>query len=95
MDRDCCSGSAMWAFDLEKRQHEFESGHLVPTKVYESKTATLAQIQRESGMPEELVHGVGGFPGEKGPIKIKDDGREVGRPRDDVKVSPPALPPRK
>ncbi|GAA6060717.1 hypothetical protein JCM10212_003338 [Sporobolomyces blumeae] len=76
-------GSAMWAFDLEKRQHEFKSGHLVPTKVYESKTARIASMQASSGIPDEVVHGIGGYPGTKGPVKIKEDGSEIGKPVDE------------
>lgn len=75
---------------LEKRQHEFASGQLKPTKVYASKTARIAQMQSESGIPEEVVHGVGGFPGTKGPIKITKEGEEIGKPL----TQPPALPPR-
>jgi len=37
-------------------------------------------MQSDSGIPEEIVHGVGGFPGSKGPIKITKDGEEIGKP---------------
>lgn len=73
-------GAAMYAHDLEKRQHEFSSGQLKPTKRYSSKTRRIAEMQNDSGIPDEIVHGIGGFPGEKGPIKILPDGTEVGKP---------------
>ncbi|GAA5961832.1 hypothetical protein JCM3765_004088 [Sporobolomyces pararoseus] len=85
-------GAAMYAHDLEKRQHEFSSGNLKPTKVYESKTARIAEMQASSGIPEEVVHGIGGFPSQKGPIKILKDGSEIGKPSGDKQ--PSALPPR-
>ncbi|GAA5944102.1 hypothetical protein JCM3775_003901 [Rhodotorula graminis] len=84
-------GAAMWAHDLEKRQHAFSSGALKPTKVYASKTAALAAQQRAADIPEEVMRGPGGFPLAKGPIRIEKDGAEVGLPA----VGPPALPPRK
>ncbi|TNY24626.1 hypothetical protein DMC30DRAFT_413230 [Rhodotorula diobovata] len=84
-------GAAMWAHDLEKRQHAFSSGSLKPTKVYASKTAALAERQRAADIPEEVVRGPGGFPLEKGPVRIEKDGEEVGVPAG----GPPALPPKK
>ncbi|GAA5874891.1 hypothetical protein JCM16303_004935 [Sporobolomyces ruberrimus] len=73
-------GAAMYAHDLEKVQHEYRSGHLIPTKVYESKTAKIHEMQVNSGIPEEVVHGIGGYPGVKGPVKIGKDGEEIGKP---------------
>ncbi|GAA5929672.1 uncharacterized protein JCM15063_004216 [Sporobolomyces koalae] len=73
-------GAAMYAHDLEKRQHEFSSGSLRPTREYVSKTAKIAELQAESGIPEEIVHGVGGYPAVKGPVRIAADGHEVGKP---------------
>ncbi|BGP38870.1 hypothetical protein JCM10449v2_002808 [Rhodotorula kratochvilovae] len=84
-------GAAMWAHDLEKRQHAFSSGALKPTKVYASKTAALAAQQRAADVPDELLSGVGGFPARKGPVRIEKSGEEVGVPRG--RVAPP-LPPR-
>lgn len=75
---------------LEKRQHAFRAGELKPTKVYQSKTAVIAAQQRASDIPDEVLHGPGGFPSTKGPVKIAGDGSEVGR----VKPAPPPLPPR-
>ncbi|BGP23656.1 hypothetical protein JCM10295v2_002557 [Rhodotorula toruloides] len=72
-------GAAMWAHDLEKRQHAFRSGELKPTKVYQSKTAVIAAQQRASDIPDEVLHGPGGFPSTKGPVKIAGDGSEIGR----------------
>ncbi|KWU41930.1 hypothetical protein RHOSPDRAFT_22049 [Rhodotorula sp. JG-1b] len=96
-------GAAMWAHDLEKRQHQFRTGELKPTKVYQSKTATLAAKQEEVGVDWEVVHGPGGFPTTKGPIKITE-AVEVGKPAARVadtvesgkseKAPPPPLPPR-
>ncbi|BGO96901.1 hypothetical protein NBRC10513v2_002616 [Rhodotorula toruloides] len=83
-------GAAMWAHDLEKRQHAFRSGELKPTKVYQSKTAVIAAQQRASDIPDEVLHGPGGFPSTKGPVKIAGDGSEIGR----VAPAPPPLPPR-
>ncbi|GAA5975380.1 hypothetical protein JCM10908_005144 [Rhodotorula pacifica] len=85
-------GAAMWAHDLEKRQHQFRTGELKPTKVYQSKTATLATKQQAAGIDLDVVQGPGGFPTKKGPIKIQDDGSEVGRPV--VSPEKPPLPPR-
>ncbi|CEQ41394.1 SPOSA6832_03125 [Sporobolomyces salmonicolor] len=82
-------GSAMWAFDLEKQQHRYSSGELKPAKVYESKTAALAEMQEAADLPDEVLHGIGGFPAHKGPVRIEKDGSEVGLPQ-----GPPALPPR-
>ncbi|GAA6008454.1 hypothetical protein JCM10207_007117 [Rhodosporidiobolus poonsookiae] len=65
-------GAAMWAHDLEKRQHLFRSGTLQPTKVYESKLASVAAAQRAVGVPEDVLRGPGGFPlakeGHKKPV---------------------------
>ncbi|GAA6013052.1 hypothetical protein JCM11491_000953 [Sporobolomyces phaffii] len=85
-------GASMYAHDLEKRQHEFAAGSLKPTQVYVSKTAKIAQMQADSGIPEEVVHGVGGYPGVKGPVKIEKDGSEIGRPT--APAAGPPLPPR-
>ncbi|GAA5882677.1 hypothetical protein JCM3774_002809 [Rhodotorula dairenensis] len=87
-------GAAMWAHDLEKRQHQFRSGELKPTKVYESKTATLAAKQQAVGVDDEVAHGPGGFPTQKGPVKILEDGSEIGRPAVRSAADKPALPPR-
>lgn len=51
-------GAAMYSFDLEKRQHLYASGQLLPTEVYLSKTAQIPV----SDLPEEFV---GGFPKSK------------------------------
>ncbi|GAA5913927.1 uncharacterized protein JCM6883_000120 [Sporobolomyces salmoneus] len=83
-------GAAMYAHDLEKRQHEFSSGTRTATKVYESKTARIADMQAQSGIPEEVVHGVGGYPSRKQAVKILKDGTEIGKPMN----QPPSLPPR-
>ncbi|GAA5888528.1 hypothetical protein JCM5296_001058 [Sporobolomyces johnsonii] len=82
-------GSAMWSFDLEKQQHRYSSGELKPTKAYESKTAAIAEMQEAAELPDEVLHGIGGFPSRKGPVRIENDGSEVGLPQ-----GPPALPPR-
>lgn len=58
-------GAAMWAHDMEKRQHAFREGKLVPEKVYESKTAAVAAV---NDLPEDFA---GGFPTHKGPVKIR------------------------
>ncbi|GJN87655.1 hypothetical protein Rhopal_000610-T1 [Rhodotorula paludigena] len=84
-------GAAMWAHDLEKRQHSFSSGELKPTKVYASKTAALAAQQRAMDVPEEVLSGPGGFPLEKGPIRIAEDGSEIGAV---TQSGAPPLPPR-
>ena len=55
-------GAAMWAHDLEKRQHAYRSGELKPSKKYVSKTAQVAV-----DLPDEFA---GGFPAHKGPVKI-------------------------
>lgn len=57
-------GAAMWAHDMEKRQHAFRDGKMVPEKVYESKTAAVAAV---NDLPEDFS---GGFPSHKGPVKI-------------------------
>ncbi|BGP54617.1 hypothetical protein JCM8202v2_002204 [Rhodotorula sphaerocarpa] len=85
-------GAAMWAHDLEKRQHQFRTGELKPTKVYRSKTARLAEERAAVGVDERVAEGPGGFPAEKGPIKIRGDGSEVGKPG--AGTAKPALPPR-
>ncbi|BGP14857.1 hypothetical protein JCM10213v2_002812 [Rhodosporidiobolus nylandii] len=59
-------GAAMWAHDLEKRQYAFRSGELKPSKVYESKLASVAAQQRAYDIPEEVLSGPGGFPVTKG-----------------------------
>lgn len=47
-------------------------------------------MQTRSGIPDEVLHGVGGYPTQKAPVKILEDGSEVGKPTG----QPPALPPR-
>ncbi|POY76896.1 hypothetical protein BMF94_0149 [Rhodotorula taiwanensis] len=79
-------GAAMWAHDLEKRQHQFRTGELRPTRVYQSKTARLAEKQAAVGIDPGVAHGPGGFPTEKGPVKIEGDGI--------LQQRKPALPPR-
>lgn len=63
----------MWAHDLEKRQHSYRKGEIARTRVYQSKTAALAQ--QPSDLPEGAV---GAFPTHKGPVRIEKDGSEVG-----------------
>lgn len=71
---------------LEKRQHQFRTGELRPTRVYQSKTARLAEKQAAVGIDPGVAHGPGGFPTEKGPVKIEGDGI--------LQQRKPALPPR-
>lgn len=59
-------GAAMWAHDLEKQQHAFAEGQILPSKIYESKTAAAAAQQ---DLPDEFA---GAFPTHKGPVKISD-----------------------
>lgn len=79
---------------LEKRQHQFRAGELKPTKVYQSKTAALAAKQQAVGVDADVVQGPGGFPTQKGPVKILEDGSEVGKPAVRSAPDKPALPPR-
>lgn len=71
---------------LEKRQHQFRTGELKPTRVYQSKTARLAEKQAAVGIDPDVAHGPGGFPTEKGPVRIEGDGV--------LQQRKPALPPR-
>ncbi|GAA6034454.1 hypothetical protein JCM8097_002733 [Rhodosporidiobolus ruineniae] len=84
-------GAAMYAHDLEKRQHLFRSGDLQPTQVYISKLAQVAADQRAAGMPEELLSGVGGFPSPG--VETKLAGVGMGRGGGGADEKPP-LPPR-
>ena len=50
---------------LEKQQHAYKEGTLVPSKVYQSKTAALP-------LPDLPSDFAGGFPTTKGPISVAD-----------------------
>lgn len=60
-------GAAMWAHDLEKRQHLFKEGTIKPEKEYISKTAAAAAT---NDLPEEFA---GNFPTHKGPVRIASE----------------------
>lgn len=51
------TGGSESCTDLEKRQHAFRAGALMPTQVYESK---LAKVERPQELPPDTV---GAFPG--------------------------------
>lgn len=57
-------GAAMWAHDMEKQQHAYRNGELVPEQEYVSKTAAVAAV---NDLPEDFA---GNFPTHKGPVKI-------------------------
>ena len=77
-------GAAMWAHDLEKRQHAFGNGEVQRTRKYISKNAGL-----EAELPDEFA---GGFPLKKGPVQIEKVKR--GSPLE-LEVKAPPLPPRR
>lgn len=77
-------GAAMWAHDLEKRQHAVANGEVKRTKKYVSKNAGL-----EKELPENFA---GGFPLKKGPVRIQEEaeGSTV-----EIGPVPPSLPARR